>query len=317
MGPFMQRVKFGEIEWIQGENQGHFPFCNTLLIQDGIKVVIDPGAGLELMTQVSDHVNVDLVINTHFHFDHIAYNYLFRQSKIYLNEIEGECFQDRRKILKRLGMTDFYGDEWAQGWLDRISRPDSVQSPYSPQNRHEWWLSTERLDGTYGWGDIMDFGATKMEIIGTPGHSAGICCLHFPDEGVLYTGDIDLTSFGPWYFGADGDIELFIHSAETIAQLNAETYITGHEAGIVPRSDFQAGLKRYLEIIDRRDETILNALAEPRPLADICSMGLIYGKKFLIDEWVRAWDAQAIQKHLDHLITRGMIQYSDGIYIRI
>jgi hypothetical protein len=153
MGPFMQRVKFGEVEWIQGENRGHFPFCNTLLIQDGIKVVIDPGAGLELMTQVSDHVNVDLVINTHFHFDHIAYNYLFRQSKIYLNEIEGECFQDRRKILKRLGMTDFYGDEWAQGWLDRISRPDSVQSPYSPQNRHEWWLSTERLDGTYGWGE--------------------------------------------------------------------------------------------------------------------------------------------------------------------
>lgn len=313
----MQRVKFGKIEWIQGQNKGHFPFCNTLLIQDGIKVVIDPGAGLELMTQVRDHVNVDLVINTHFHFDHIAYNYLFRQSRIYLNEIEGECFQDRRKILNRLGMTDFYGDEWAQGWLDRISRPDSVQSPYSPQNRHEWWLSTERLDGTYGWGGMMDFGATKMEIIGTPGHSAGICCLHFPDEGVLYTGDIDLTSFGPWYFGADGDMELFIHSAETIAQLNAETYITGHEAGIVRRSDFQAGLKRYLEIIDRRDETILNALAEPRPLTDICSMGLIYGKKFLIDEWVRAWDAHAVQKHLDHLIKRGMIKCSDGIYIRI
>ena len=76
-------------------------------------------------------------------------------------------------------------------------------------------------------------------------------------------------------------------------------------------------MQQNLEIIDRRDETILNALAEPRLLADICSMGLIYGKKFLIDEWVRAWDAQAIKKHLDHLITRGMIQCSDGIYIRI
>jgi hypothetical protein len=50
-----------------------------------------------------------------------------------------------------------------------------------------------------------------------------------------------------------------------------------------------------LEIIDRRDETILNALAKPRPLADICSMGLIYGKKFLIAEWVRVGDAQAIK----------------------
>lgn len=312
----MQSVKFGKIEWIQGQNKGRFPFCNTLLIQDSTKVVIDPGAGLELMTQVSDHVNVDLVINTHFHFDHIAYNYLFSQSKIYLNEIEGECFQDRRKILKRLGITDFYGDDWTQGWLDRISRPDSVQSPYSPQNRHEWWLSTARLDGTYGWGDIMDFGATKMEIIGTPGHSAGICCLYFPEEGLLYTGDIDLTSFGPSYFTVDGDLELFIQSAEKVAQLNAETYITSHEAGIVHRNDFQTRLKKYLGIIDKRDEKILNALAEPRSLTDIRSMGLIYGKKYLIDEWIRVWDALAIKQHLDHLVKKGMIKCTDGLYAR-
>jgi hypothetical protein len=61
-------------------------------------------------------------------------------------------------------------------------------------------------------------------------------------------------------------------------------------------------VRQNLESIDRQDETILNALAEPRPLADICSMRLIYGKKFLIGEWVRAGDAQAIKKHLDHLI---------------
>jgi hydroxyacylglutathione hydrolase len=308
--------KFGNIEWIQGQNKGRFPFCNTLLIRDRTKVVIDPGAGLELMTRVGSQVTVDLVINTHFHFDHIAYNYLFSQSKIYLNDIEKECFRDRRTILKRLGMTDFYGNDWAQDWPDTNTRPDCSQSPYSPQYRHEWSLSTVRLDGTYRWGDRMDFGATKMEILGTPGHSAGNCCLLFPDEGVLYTGDIDLTSFGPWYFGADGDLELFIQSAETIAQLDVETYITGHEAGIVCRNDFRAGLNRYLAIIDKRDETILNALAEPRALADIFSLGLIYGKRFLIDAWIRAWDALAVKKHLDHLAKKGLITCSDGIYAR-
>ena len=110
--------KFGNIEWIQGCNRGRYPFCNTLLIRDSTTAVIDPGAGLELMTQLGGQVTVDLVINTHFHFDHIAYNYLFSRSKIYLNEIEGECFRDRRSILKRLGMTDYYGNGWAQGWPD-------------------------------------------------------------------------------------------------------------------------------------------------------------------------------------------------------
>jgi hydroxyacylglutathione hydrolase len=313
----MQSAKFGNIEWIQGENRGRYPFCNTLLIRDSITVIIDPGAGLELMAQVGRRQNVDLVINTHFHFDHIAYNYLFTQSKIFLNDIESECFRDRRTILKRLGMTDFYGDDWAQGWPDTNSRPDCIQAPYSPQHRQEWSLSTLRLDGTYRWGDRMDFGVTKMDIIGTPGHSAGNCCFSFPDEGILYTGDIDLTSFGPWYFGADGDLELFIQSAERIARLDVEAYITGHEAGIVLHTDFQAGLRRYLEIIDQRDESILHALNEPRPLADICSLGLIYGKKFLIDEWVRAWNALAVKKHLDRLAKKGLIRCSEGVYARI
>ena len=45
-------------------------------------MIIDPGAGLAIMTQIRNEATIDLVINTHFHFDHIAYNHLFDQSKI-------------------------------------------------------------------------------------------------------------------------------------------------------------------------------------------------------------------------------------------
>lgn len=312
----MERMEFGKIKVIQGQNKGRFPFCNSLLIDDGVKAVIDPGAGLDLMRRLREDLDIDLVINTHFHFDHIAYNYLFDQSRIVINDREGECYRDRGEILKRLGMTEYYGDAWTQGWLDRISRPDSVQSPYTPQNRHEWWLSTARLDGTYQWGEVMDFGATRMEVIGTPGHSAGFCCLYFPGEGIVYTGDIDLTSFGPWCFGADGDMDQFIKSAETIVNLDAGTYITGHEAGIVNRDDFQRSLKKYIEIIAEREARIMAALAEPVSSNDLCAMGLIYGKKFLVDEWVRAWDALTVRKHLDRLSAGGAIACTAGKYYR-
>jgi hydroxyacylglutathione hydrolase len=309
----MELMEFGKIKVIQGQNNGRFPFCNSLLINDGVKVIIDPGAGLDLMQQIREGMNIDLVINTHFHFDHIAYNYLFDHSRIFINDQEGECYRNRREILKRLGMTDYYGDAWTQGWLDRISRPDSVQSPYTPQNRHEWWLSTARLDGTYQWGDVMDFGTTRMEVIGTPGHSEGFCCLYFPSEGIVYTGDIDLTSFGPWCFGADSNMDQFIKSAEIIANLDVETYITGHEAGIVNRGDFRRALKKYIEVIEKREARILAAIAEPISLNDLCAMGLIYGKKFLVDEWVRAWDALTVRKHLDRLSARGIITCADGV----
>jgi len=35
------------------------------------------------------------------------------------------------------------------------------------------------------------------------------------------------------------------------------------------------------------------------------------GKIFIIDEWVRAWDALTVKKHLDRLLTKGMITCSN------
>lgn len=312
----MECIQIGKIKFIPGDKGGRFPFCNSLFIDDSVKTVIDPGAGLNKMAEIKNKASVDLVINSHYHFDHIAYNYVFNESKIYLNETESDCFQNREKIARRLGMTEVYGNKWVSGWLDKISRPDSPQSPYTPQNRYEWWLSTARLDGTYKWGDIFDFGNTKMEVIGTPGHTAGFSCFYFPDHGVIYTGDIDLTNFGPWYCGADGEIDSFIDSARKIAGLNADTYITGHEAGILSRKDFLNQIENYLKIISERDKKIISVLSSPLNLKEIAELGLIYGKKYTVDDWIRAWEELTVKKHLKKLLDKGMVIRFKGKYIR-
>jgi hypothetical protein len=72
--------------------------------------------------------------------------------------------------------------------------------------------------------------------------------------------------------------------------------------------------KKNIKIIKKREEPILAALDEPISLKDLCSMGLIYGKKFLVDEWVCAWDALTVKKHLDRLLINGMITYSNSKY---
>lgn len=300
-------LDFGKIKVVRGNNGGRFPFCHSIFVDDSTKVVIDPGAGREPLENLREHFSVDLVINTHFHFDHIAYNYLFEGTPIYLNDLEGGCYQDRREIADRLGMTDIYGKDWFYGWLERISLPDSPQSPYTPQNRHEWWLSTARIDGRYRWGDILDFGSVKMEVVGTPGHSEGFCCFFFPEQGLVYTGDIDLTAFGPFYFGKDGCIDLFIESTAKLSRLDAETFVTGHEVGVLKREDFLSGLDRFMNVIEERDQRILSALSEPQRIEDLSALGLIYGKKFLVDEWVRAWDRLAVAKHLERLVEKGSI----------
>ena len=300
-------TRFGPIRVIQGEDGSRFPHCTSLFIDDDVKVLIDPGAGLKTLAALKQETSIDLVINTHYHFDHISYNYLFDEARIIINEKEAPCYLDRKYLGSLLGMDEVYGPDWVDGWIARIADPATEQSPFSPQNRHQWWMSTSRVDGEYRWGDVMDFGKTRMQVIGTPGHSKGLSCMNFPDHGVMYVSDIDLTSFGPWYAGSDGDIDLFISSCERIRAIDCEYFITGHEKGIVSRKDFLAGLDRFIEIIDERDRKILSVLKRPLSLQEIVDIGLIYSSKYHIDAWIYMWEFIMIKKHVQRMIDRGQI----------
>jgi glyoxylase-like metal-dependent hydrolase (beta-lactamase superfamily II) len=308
------QTQFGPIKIIPGENRGRFPFCTSIFIDDDVKTIIDPGAGLKPLQELKD--KIDIVVNTHYHFDHIAYNHLFERAKVFVNDKEAPCFRNRKNIGSLLGMEEVYGKKWVDGWLKRISDPHTEQSPYSPQNNHFWWLSTSKVDETYAWGDILDFGKTRMQVIGTPGHSLGFSCMYFPDYGIVYVADIDLTDFGPWYGGTDGDIDLFIKSCKNLEALDAKFFITGHEKGILGKQEFKAGLKTFLEKIDERDEKILSALKIPHTLEELTDKGLVYGKKFHVDEWLYMWEHIMIKKHVQRLVkNQKVLPGKDHTYI--
>lgn len=305
------------IRVIPGGNRGRFPFSHTLFIDDDVKAVVDTGAGEAPLSELISRTPVDLVINTHYHFDHIAYNYLFEGSRILLNRREAEGYRDRRAIGRFLGMAEVYGEAWVDGWLERIADPGTKPSPWSPQNDHKWWLSTARIDGEYAWGDVLDFGKTKAHVLAAPGHSEGFCCLFFPRDGIAYVSDMDLTSFGPWYGGTDGDIDAFVQSCRAMAALDVRQYITGHERGIVDGETFREGVETFLSKIEEREKAILESLKTPLSLKDLAGLGLIYPRKFHEDAWVFMWNFLMTQKHVRRLITRGRVKEEDGMFLPI
>jgi len=286
---------------VEGEDQSRYPYCRSLFIDDDITALIDPGAGVRPLTQLKRRHHVDMVFNTHFHFDHIACNYLFDTSRILINDKEAPLLRDRREIPRVIGIEEVYGKGWADGWLERIADPATEKSPYSPQNNHEWWLSTGRVDGEYHWGEVLDFGKVRMHIMGAPGHSGGFSCMHFPRYGAIYVADLDLTPFGPWYGNTSGDIDQFIASCRTIEGVDAEYFITGHEMGVLGREEFRAGMDRYLAVIDERDKKILSLLSSPLSLEEVTRLGLIYGRRFHVDAWMYMWEFITIKKHLQRL----------------
>ncbi|MGE5544911.1 MAG: MBL fold metallo-hydrolase [Bacillota bacterium] len=309
-------MHYGKIMVVPGENGSRFPFNSSILIVDEVCTIVDPGAGKKTILDLKSRFNIELVLNTHYHFDHIAYNYMFPEARLLINEIDSPCFVDKKELARRLGMVDCFGEEWTDGWLERIKEPNTAQSPYSPQNRHEWWLSTARLDGTYQWGDTFDFGTTKMTVVGAPGHTGGFSCFYFPEQGLVYTGDIDLTAFGPWYAGRDSDIDAFINSARNLGELDADAFVTGHELGTLTKKEFKQKLELYLGIIDHRDELILSALSIPHTLHELTELGMFYGRRFLVDDWIMAWEQMQVRKHLERLLRQGMIKQAEETFFR-
>ncbi len=299
---------------IRGEKNGRFPYCNTILITDEVNAVIDPGAGEKTLEKLLSNYRVDLVINSHYHFDHIQFNYLFTDAKIHQNKYDAPCFRSLDALAERLGIVEVYGIRAVEKWKKTISSESHEPMGPTPKDRHEWILSTSRLDEEYEEGRIFDFGATKVQVIHTPGHTAGFCCFYFPNERMVYAADIDLTSFGPWYGGSDGDIQLFLDSMEKVAKFDADIYVTGHEIGIVKKPEFLTRLEKFKSKILERDTNILEFLHRRKKgaaLPEIASEGLIYSREFLVDEWIYMWERIMVRKHLERLEGLGLI-YSEG-----
>jgi hydroxyacylglutathione hydrolase len=300
-------ASFGRVRVIPGENNNRFPYSVSVFIDDDVKAIIDTGAGKKRLKALKKSCGIDAVYNTHYHYDHINGNHLFDEAEIYLNDKEAGCFRDRKILGAYLGMEEVYGRDWIEGWIERIKNPETPPSPHSPLNSHNWWLSTSRISGEYKWGDVISFGKTSMHVIAAPGHSGGFCCMHFPDQDVLYAADIDLGDFGPWYGGTDGDIDLFIDSCRRVKQIGAGHIITGHEKGILTAAQFKAGLVGYLGMIDERDSRIVKALKnKPATIRDIAAQGHIYGRKFHVDEFIFMWEMIMVKKHIERLVKNGV-----------
>ncbi len=312
----MSIESFGTVKIINGKLNSKFPYNRSVFIDDGVKAIIDPGSGRDIFIDLLSKNKVKYLFNTHYHYDHIHYNYLFYRSKVFINKIEAKCFIDPSNIVKNVGIYDVWGQKAIDDWLYYTRQVNAEKTPFSPSRNHAWFLSTCRLNGTYEYNEPWKLGETEFQFIHAPGHSEGFCCIHFLNEDLIYTGDIDLTFFGPWIGGNDSDIDKFIESARKISKLEAKNYATGHEIGTVSHEDFCEKLEIYLNKIVETEEQILKIIErESKSIDEITDIGLIYGgPKYLVDPWVYAWEKVTILKYLKRMEKNKKIILNDSHY---
>ncbi|WP_157830960.1 MBL fold metallo-hydrolase [Bacillus sp. BA3] len=260
----MNYRKIGPVEIIMGENNSHVPFSTSLIIRgQEHSTLIDCGAGRKAFNYLQKEHNVKQIYLTHHHVDHIWGAQLFTEAEKFINPFDIKKVSDIHEILKSEGFYAVFGKE------------DIKELVQKQQNReyqdHIIGKRTLDVHSTYSYDLNMKLSDTNVIMIHSPGHTEGYCCPYLTDYGILFVGDFDLSSFGPFYCDAESNIDNFIESARKTLDVEAKYFVTSHHKGIFLKDEYKKGLNHYLDIIERREEKIkrfIKAGYLPRELAN-------------------------------------------------
>lgn len=169
-----------------------------------------------------------------------------------------------------------------------------------------------RVDFEFEDGHVFDLGSVELEVVHTPGHSAGHCCFSIPSEGFVFLSDIDLSPFGPWYGGSDSDIDQFIRSIRRIRKIGFEVAVSSHRGIVRGRETIGGRLDGYLNKIFEREKRLMEFLGKERTLDEIVGQSIIYGKSPEPKAVYERFEKIMIEKHLERLIRGDLVERGDG-----
>jgi hydroxyacylglutathione hydrolase len=169
--------------------------CNSYLINGPFKILIDPGHQ-HLFTQLRDSLesmdiqlrDIDLIIATHIHPDHVeaVQSFSSLSTMVTMHEIEYSYFKET------------------------ISRTYDFQPDF---------LLREGL---------LKAGDADLEIIYTPGHSPGSICIYWPFHKALFVGDVIFEQGVGRTDLPGGSGNQLKNSIKRLSALNIELLLPGH-----------------------------------------------------------------------------------------
>ncbi len=162
-------------------------------------------------------------------------------------------------------------------------------------------------------GERIELGGITLETIHTPGHTPGHIAFFIPEHDLLFSGDIDLTPFGPFYGHDFADIDDFLASIEKLKQVEAKMVISGHAGPF--NGNLSERFREYAEVIHSRDRLLLEKLSQPKSIEEFKGSNLFYKTYPDFPELIRWFELVHIEKHLMRLKTMGKVRQKDDKWI--
>jgi glyoxylase-like metal-dependent hydrolase (beta-lactamase superfamily II) len=280
---------------IPAANEGRFPYAHAVLVDSGVVCLIDAGCGLHALEQVQDIASPDFIIASHSHPDHISGCWMFEDVPIHAPSLSGKTF----------GQLDRMAEQYAEPGPLAEAFKSYVQGSIG----FESCLPTHRYDA----GASFDLGQSRLVAIHAPGHSDDHMCFFDTASGILLSGDVDLTVFGPFYGHRESDITQLLDTLQTLMDLEPRVVVSSHQ-GVI-KDDIQGRFQRYRDIITMRHGAIAELLRHERTLDELVALSPIYRTRPIAPALTRYWETQMIQKHIDLLVLEGRVQKTSKGYV--
>jgi glyoxylase-like metal-dependent hydrolase (beta-lactamase superfamily II) len=216
------------IFWIKGE--GTSSHC-YLIRGDYKNVLIDSGvdrnfnslqeSSLKLGFKVRD---IDIVINTHEHFDHIGANRYFQDNAL---------IAAHRFAATKITVEDRY-----------VTLYKSCDLNEPPLKAHLW------LENRFHF----DLGNYSLEVVHTPGHTFGSICIYEFNRKILFTGDTLFAGGTLSYIDESGSVGDYINSICLLEARKINKIYPGHgEVSNDPEKDMQKAIFNARALLHNED----------------------------------------------------------------
>jgi glyoxylase-like metal-dependent hydrolase (beta-lactamase superfamily II) len=284
-----------DIYLIPGKNKSRFPYCSCLYIKGReMRVLIDAGMGDENIAPAIKS-GIDVLLLSHCHLDHRLTRRLIPDVPVWCHEKEAPYFQNRDYFYTVMGLK--------RSGLDTTALFDFAQGDLHVDIAHQ-----------LADGDRIDLGGITLQTIHTPGHTPGHISFFIPEHGLLFSGDVDLTPFGPFYGHDFADINNFLSSIEKLKQVGAREIVSGHAGPF--NANLAERFNDYAEVIFSRDRLLLENLSGPKSIADFYGSNLFYKTYRDFPDLIRWFEIVHIEKHLNRLLAMGKVRHEGEKWLR-
>ncbi len=210
---------------------------NVYLVRDGDEwALIDTGMhtedSIETLKSALAEVgcppsSIRKLISTHHHADHFGTSRTYQDltgADVYLNEME-------LPRVERLQSTERLPEAFAFFQQHGIPLNDPSELP-TPGSFYGSRYMPAQPDHFLRDGDSVYIGKRELQVVWTPGHTEGHCCLYLPEDKVMIVGDHLLPKITPhvgvYYAGPENPLQDFLDSHEKIQDFDVELVLPAH-----------------------------------------------------------------------------------------